>query len=727
MTRFLNLCSPARRNLLPHHLYLILLMACLCLSAQAQPRNDLLNAAYHGDFVAIRQTLEQSPDLQADPQLANLLEELKTYQQHVDSYSAKRKTELQTALKKMNASMAIGHVEDALINAIEAQGQVDDPQDFLKHDDITKVVTAAEVEAGKSELQGNWLTALGLYRKLEMLYEPQPRYKTHIDRITQRVRVISLYAPKKINELYTLRAKTIGEGGEAEAPPVALDAETWQKRLADVTLPILTSALRNSAMQHYSGVGYRELMVSAVNSLRTTLLTPGLEEAFPTLNDQALKTAYLDYLGIVYNNLNQRRDRMTNADVATTLQRIFDQNDKTIKLPQEVIIYELTEGAMSRLDPFSAVIWPYEVDQFNRSTSGMFFGVGVQIALTNNQLTVVTPLPESPAHHAGIKPGDIIVEVNGQATTNWTLDWAVKEITGPAGSRVTLGIQRKGEKNILTFNLERSRIPIHSVRGWQRAPKTATGWNYYIDPANKVGYIRISQFIPRTPADFDAAINQMESEHGLNALILDLRFNPGGLMRRSVELVNRFVSKGTLLSTVDSSDRTTSLYPAKAHLTHYPRIPLVVLINQGSASAAEIVAGSLQDHQAGILVGSRSFGKGSVQDVYPMLGNGAQMKITTLHYKLPLGRIIHREPGAAQWGVEPDVSVKMTDQEVADAIEFRRDADVVQDDGQGLSPDKLIKDGLDLQLEAALLLARVQTVVEEQNNLAKRRDPFDTP
>ncbi|HAI13649.1 MAG TPA: hypothetical protein DCM28_18230 [Phycisphaerales bacterium] len=724
MMWLINLCFPARHRHLLYHLCLILLAVGLPNTATAQPRNDLLNAAYHGDFATIRQTLENADHLNADPQLASLLKDLKTYQQHEAQFLTQRKNELEASLKKMRAALAIGHVEDALINAIEAQGQVEDSQVFLQHQEIIDLVSEGESQAGKTELEGNWLTALGLYRKLEMLYEPQPRYKTHIDRITQRVRVISLYAPKKINELYSQRAKT---AGDPEPPPVALDAETWQKRLTDVNLPILTSALRNSAMQHYSGVGYRELMVTAVGSLKATLLTPGLEEAFPSLLDQPTKAACIDYLTIVHNNLRQRRDRMTNADVATTLQRIFDQNEKTIKLPQEVIIYELTEGAMSRLDPFSAVIWPYEVDQFNRSTSGMFFGVGVQISLTNNQLTVVTPLPDSPAHHAGVKPGDIIMTVNGKATTNWTLDWAVKEITGPAGSRVTLGIQRKSEKDLLTFNLERSRIQIHSVRGWQRASKTPTGWDYYIDPKNKVGYIRISQFIPRTPADFDAAINQMEAEHGLNALILDLRFNPGGLMRRSVELVNRFVSKGTLLSTVDSTDRTTSLYPAKAHLTHYPRIPLVVMINQGSASAAEIVAGALQDHQAGILVGSRSFGKGSVQDVYPMFGNRAQMKITTLHYKLPLGRIIHREPGEAQWGVDPDVPIKMTDQEVADAIEYRRDVDVVREKADGPKPQKLIEDGLDLQLEAALLLARIQTVVEAQNNLAKRRDPFDTP
>ncbi len=725
MMWFKSFCPPTLSNLRSIGRLTIITLLLICSTTQAQPRNDWLNAAYRGDFDTIRISLEQDQTLQAHPELQSLLAELKTYQEHEQQFVAKRQTELTKAMKKMHAALAIGRVEDALIHAIEAQSQVKDPEKFIEQREIQKLVTEAETHAGKTELEGNWLTALSLYRKLEMLFEPVPRYKTHIDRINQRVRVISLYAPKKITQLYKLRADSAGDA--TEAPPVALEAETWQKRLTDVNLPILTSALRNSAMQHYSGVGYRELMLSAVKSLKATVLTPGLEEAFPVLADQAKHNDFVSYLSIVQNNLRQRRDRMTNADVATTLQRVFDQNEKTLNLPQEVIIYELTEGAMSQLDPFSAVIWPYEVDQFNRSTSGMFFGVGVQIALTNNQLTVVSPLPDSPAHHAGIKPGDIIKLVNGQATTNWTLDWAVKEITGPAGSHVTLGVQRKGEKELLSFDLQRSRIQIHSVRGWERAPKTATGWDYYIDRENKIGYIRVSQFIPRTPADFDRAINQMESEHGINGLILDLRFNPGGLMRRSVDLANRFVSKGTLLSTVDSSDKTTSLYPAKAHLAHYPRIPLVVLINQGSASAAEIVAGALQDHQSGILVGSRSFGKGSVQDVYPMLGNRAQMKITTLHYKLPLGRIIHREPGAHQWGVDPDVAVKMTDQEVADAIEYRREVDVVREDGQGPKPDKLVKEGLDLQLEAALLLARVQSVVQEQNNLAKRRDPFDTP
>jgi len=716
--------SPPTRRIRHIHLMPLLLILLLTSVSLAQPQNTLLNAAYRGDFDQIRKALELEPTVQLDPQLIKVLADLKTFEQHQKSFIAKRKITTQDALNKMNASRAIGRVEDALIHAIEAQSQSDNPKDFLQNPPVLQLITDAETQAGKTELEGNWLNALSLYRKLEMLFEPIPRYQAHIDRINQRVRVISTYAPHKITQLYELRAKTTGN---TEPPPVALEDETWEKRLTDVTLPILTSALRNAAMQHYSNIGYRELMIAAVDSLKATLLTPGLEEAFPSLANQNAKRSYADYLNIVSNNLRQRRDRMTNTDVTTTLQRLFNQNKKTLDLPKKVLIYELTQGAMSELDPFSAVIWPYEVDQFNRSTSGLFYGVGVQIALTNHQLTVVTPLPDSPAHEAGIKPGDIIMQVDGKPTTHWTLDWAVKEITGPVGTRVVMGIQRKGEKDLIKFNLKRSKIQIHSIRGWERASNSATGWDYYIDPANKIGYIRVSQFIPRTPSDFDAAINQMESEHGINALILDLRFNPGGLMRRSVELANRFISKGTILSTVDSKDRTTSLFPAKAHLARYPRIPLVVLINQGSASAAEIVSGALQDHQSGILVGSRSFGKGSVQDVYPMLTNRAQMKITTLHYKLPLGRIIHREPGASQWGVDPDVPIKMTDQEVADAIEYRREVDVLRDDHDGPKAQKLVSEGLDLQLEAALLLAKVQMLVQGKNNLAQRRDPFDTP
>lgn len=723
MMWILNWCTPPRSirktNILP-----LLLLCLLSSTCFGQANNALLNAAYRGDFAQIRNLLELDEYTAIDPDLQALLGDLKKFEQHQQSYITKRKIAYDTAIKQMNAALAIGNTEEALISAIEAQSQTENPKVFLEHADVQKLITDAETHAGETELQGDWLTAISYYRKLEMLYEPMPRYKTHIDRLNQRVRVISLYVPAKITELYKMRAKT---AGDTEPPPVALEAETWEKHLRDVSLSILTSALRNAAMQHYSGVGYRKMMIAAVNSLKATLLTPGLEKTFPTLKIQNNKKSYIDYLNIVHNNLRQRRDRMTNADVATTLQRLFDQNEKLLQLPEAVIIYELTEGAMSELDPFSAVIWPYEVDQFNRSTSGQFYGVGVQISLTNHQLTVVTPLPDSPAHHAGIKPGDIIAQVNGIATTHWTLDWAVKEITGRIGTHVILGIQRKANKDLLKFDLKRSKIQIKSVRGWERSNDNRTGWNYYIDPKNKIGYIRVSQFIPRTPADFDAAVNQMEYQDGVKALILDLRFNPGGLMRRSIELVNRFVRKGTILSTVDSKDRTTSLFPAKAHLARYPRIPLVVMINQGSASAAEIVSGALQDHQAGILVGSRSFGKGSVQDVYPMLTNKAQMKITTLHYKLPLGRIIHREPGAEQWGVDPDVPIKMTDQEVADAIEYRRDVDVVRDDNQGPKPAKLIEDGLDLQLEAALLIAKLQAVVKERNNLAKQRNPFDTP
>ncbi len=674
--------------------------------------------ARQGHFDQLRQQLAQQPKTQNDPLLASLRSNLDRYQSHHQTLLVKRREAYGKAIEAMLQSMRERKFEEALISAIEAQGQAADPKILMRDPRLLELIAQSEEAAGHADLQGDWLTALSLYRAMKILFEPQPRYKTHIDRLTGRVRALALYAPAKIREIYLARAKATGQ---KDPPPVALGQETWEIRLRDVTLSILTSTLKQAATRHLDGVGYRKLMLGAVNGFMTMLNTPGLEKTFPALNNQAQHLALIQYLQTLEKKLRTHQNAMTHADVAITLQKIFKRNRQTVKLPQTVVIYELTEGATGILDPFSSVIWPYEVDQFNRHTSGQFFGVGIQIAMTNNRLTVVSPLPDTPAWHAGLKPGDIIVKVNGQDTADWTLDWAVKEITGPRDTDVDLIIERTGNKQLLPFRLTRAKIKIQSIRGWQRNPKQPNQWDYHIDRASGIGYIRLSQFIPQTPADFDAAINQLEKRGPFNALILDLRFNPGGLLRKSVELANRFIAKGTIVSTVDGQDITTSQFTARRHLVHR-LVPTVVLMNQGSASAAEIVAGALQDHQVAFIVGSRSFGKGSVQDLYSLSGSRAQLKLTTQHYQLPLGRLIHRVEAATAWGVEPDLAIKMTDQEVADAIELRREIDVAheQDGLDHPTASQILDKGLDLQLEAALLILKTELAANRHAHLPSR-------
>ena len=305
-------------------------------------------------------------------------------------------------------------------------------------------------------------------------------------------------------------------------------------------------------------------------------------------------------------------------------------------------------GMLHTLDFYSEFIPAEEVDDFQKQTSGSYEGIGIGIDTQDGFLTVISPFENSPADKAGIRAGDVILEVNGQSTKGWSNSRAVKELTGGLGSSVTLRLLRQDgiEENV---SVVREEVHVPTVRGWRR---TAAGWDYLLDDAAKIGYLRITQFTGDTIEEMDRAIAGLLQQK-MEALILDLRNNPGGLMSSAVDVVDRMIDEGVIVSTRGAH---TEPQVIKAHSAQtYPRFPLVVLIDQGSASGSEIVAGSLQDHGRAVIVGERSWGKGSVQRTIKLPDSGAIVKLTTDYYYLPKGRCVHRLPGAREWGVAPDV------------------------------------------------------------------------
>ncbi|MEM1028459.1 MAG: S41 family peptidase, partial [Planctomycetota bacterium] len=412
------------------------------------------------------------------------------------------------------------------------------------------------------------------------------------------------------------------------------------------------------------------------------------------------------------------------------------------------IAYEMTEGALGKLDDFSSMYWPEDIDFLARSTQGAFTGIGVQIARRNEQLTVVSPLNGTPAQRAGLKADDVIATVNGKDTSSWSLNKAVREITGPRGTEVELGIQRVGEPELVMYTLKRDRIEIESVKGW--AHTDDGGWNYWIDESAGIGYIRLTQFIPQSVNKIDLAVAELQETGQFNSLILDLRHNPGGLLTSAIQIVNRFLDSGPILFTVDGDGVQQNSWPALKRGT-YPDFQVVVLINRGSASASEIVSGALQDRDRAFVIGDRSYGKGSVQDVYwfppPPARPNYGLKVTTQYYQLPNGRIIHRKPDSEVWGIDPDLVVDVTDQTVVWNLELRQAIDVLRDGDTetlevemtkpwvklgGLDPvdddadnaedvvevrlpqaNDLLELGLDPQLEAALLVLKTRQIVKD--------------
>jgi carboxyl-terminal processing protease len=342
-----------------------------------------------------------------------------------------------------------------------------------------------------------------------------------------------------------------------------------------------------------------------------------------------------------------------------------------------VLWSEFADGAFAELDPFTGMIWPADLEEFNKTTQGEFSGVGIQIQSDDDgSLKVVSPLEDSPAYKAGIKAGDLITHINGKNAKGITLNQAVKTITGPKGTQVVLTVASPGGKT-KEYTIKRETIKVASVKGWLHLP--GGGWEYLVDPENKIAYLRMTNFTKDTAKELDKAVSEIEARGG-RGIILDLRYNPGGLLTAATDVSDKFLRRGDIVSTRPERDNGNQQTIARARADdNDTTLPLVVLVNQYSASASEIVSGALKDQSRALVVGERTFGKGSVQMLFPLSDRSAYLKLTTSHYYLPSGRCIHREETSTEWGVDPDVTVEMTPEQMRAAIDARQELDILRD------------------------------------------------
>lgn len=322
------------------------------------------------------------------------------------------------------------------------------------------------------------------------------------------------------------------------------------------------------------------------------------------------------------------------TDVLGLLQKEYVEETKSKDL-----IYGAIKGMVETLDPHSAFLPPNLYKEMQEETKGRFEGIGIEITLKEGILTVVSPIENTPAYKAGIQAGDQILKIEGESTKNLTLIECVKRLRGPKGSKVTITIMREGFPKPRDITLIRDVIPIRSVR--------------YEILDKHYGYIRISQFQEKTSGEFDKAIKELEAaaQGRLKGLILDLRNNPGGLLDQAVKIADRFIESGLIVSVEGRKEESKMKFNAQRQEDDLTKYPLVVLVNGGSASGAEIVAGAIQDHGRGILLGTQTFGKGSVQTIFS-LKDGSGLRLTTARYYTPSGRSIQAK------GIVPDIIVK---------------------------------------------------------------------
>lgn len=317
----------------------------------------------------------------------------------------------------------------------------------------------------------------------------------------------------------------------------------------------------------------------------------------------------------------------------------------------EELIEAAINGMLTSLDPHSTYLNSKKYENMRVQTSGEFGGLGIEVTMDKGVILVVAPMDDTPAYRAGVQAGDYITKIDGEQINGLTLNEAVDKMRGKVGTDIDVTIVREGESDVIEITITRAIIEVQSVR-------------HRIE--DEIGYVRISSFTEKTTSGLREALAEIDEELGenLQGIILDLRNNPGGLLDQAVDVSSAFLDRGEIVSTRTRNDRNIQRYNAKPG-DNIDKKSLVVLINGGSASASEIVAGALQDHERAVVVGTQSFGKGSVQTVMPLSTDGA-MSLTTAYYFTPSGNSIQNE------GIVPDVVVEQLRLNDREAIRARR-------------------------------------------------------
>jgi len=370
------------------------------------------------------------------------------------------------------------------------------------------------------------------------------------------------------------------------------------------------------------------------------------------------------------------------------------------KVEQQKLLYGAIDGVIKTLDdPFTRFMKPETFDNMQTEASGEFGGLGILISIKNDTLTVIAPMPSTPAYHEGIQAADQIIKVDGKPTNGMSVNDAVKILRGPVGSKVVLSIRREGVRKLLDYTITRDIIKVSSVKAKM------------LD--EHIGYVHLSGFIQTTGEDLEKAIADFEKDYDVRGLVLDVRNNPGGLLNAAVEVSRVFLGKAKIVSIRSrKGDEVTYSSFSQDH----KQFPIVVLTNRGSASASEIVAGAIKDNKRGVLLGERTFGKGSVQTVLPLPDKSA-LALTTAYYYTPSGVCIHKK------GIEPQIPValpRLTDDEVKE-LRAEREADLTNENQGGFF--KVSR--FDTQLQAAIDLLHASDVFY-RNVLSRDVAPTDT-
>ncbi len=574
---------------------------------------------------------------------------------------------------------------------------------------VKRTIERAMEKAAEFETQGEWLEA----------YLVSYSWLKEIDRD---------------NQAFADYAETLSDKASIVASFEDSPCETRAERYAGIEPEMFIDAVKVLQFSYVRQVDWRLMASKALERCKLLAGVMAASTEVQKVYKAAADPNYESKLSAWSSGLAAIRDEVDDAILGLTrdsfialFQNILKLNSTTIALPQGVLIAQFSDAAFSTLDQHSFMIWPQQTQDFEKSLTNEFTGIGVEISKTKGLLAVASLLPDTPAYNSGLDAGDVIEKVDGVPTKDMSLTCAVRNITGPAGTDVRLTIRREALAEAFDITIKRAKITVPTLRGWQRTD--AGDWQYMIPEGMNIGYVRITSFDDRTAPDLEQVLNNLEAQ-GMDGLILDLRFNTGGLLSSAIDVTDKFISEGLIVS---SRPRIglgrEEAVEANRNGTH-PDYPMVVLVNRYSASASEIVAGALGDknHERAVIVGERTHGKGSVQTI-KALGKGAQLKYTMAYYYLPSGKPVKskedaKRDGTNDWGVGPDVEVSYGASEVVMSDELKKMRDVQRDnevlfrvgheDGPGLAEVKrhTLQETLDsdAQLAVAVLVLKAEAV-----------------